>query len=210
MHKLLVFILAAMLTACGSTPSVIPKASTSTLEETVRTLPPKYLGDCPYRVRELMLENLIIETLQCWDPENGWMHFFSDNSYVRASSMIYLRLLPRSDRGRLVFVHMPKPYASGDSPPAEDQTFVLEASSAGQWTDVTKNVMPASVDLTSHFSPMRSQPVIEVAAYDKILRDDGKGYYYHFGKCTEELRWNGTQFELRSVPAHPLTEQSRL
>ena len=118
--------------------------------------------------------------------------------------MLYIKLLPRKDDTPLVFVHMPKPFADG-SAPQKNQTFVLERA-GDKWRDVTKQIIPEQIDLLMHFSPRRSQAIIEVAAYERRERNDHRGKAYFFGQRTLDLFWNGSSFEIRKPDSPTLSD----
>jgi len=126
--------------------------------------------------------------------------------------MLYVKLLPRSqDDTPLVFVHMPKPFAtSNGSSPKDNQTFVLEwkneIGGKGKWLDVTKLNIPETVGLTLHFSPRRTSNVIEVGKYELYNRDDKHAYRYTFGEHTLDLIWNGEKFEIRKSESKLLAD----
>lgn len=118
--------------------------------------------------------------------------------------MLYMKLLSRKDDSPLVLVHMAKPFADG-STPRKNQTFVLEREGS-TWRDVTSRVMPKQADLTMHFSPRRSSNVVEVAAYERHKRQDGRGYAYWFGERKLDLVWDGTSFQIRKTANSKLTD----
>lgn len=187
---------ACLIAGCSS---VSPNAKIDTLEGVFRTLPPKYLADSSFESREQLLTDIQSdEDTYRWDPANKWMNYFSDSGPVPPTSMIYLKVFAGVDGHGVLFVHMPKPHASGE-PPSTNQTFVLKVGPDGNWQDVTRELMPPDADLTAHYSPTKTQPMIEVALYERYQRADGKGEAYGFGKCTQELWWNGSRFELRNV-----------
>jgi hypothetical protein len=68
---------------------------------------------------------------------------------------------------------------------------------------VTGDVIPEQVDLTMHFRPSRSKNLIEVAAYERFERRDGRGLAYKFGERKLDLVWNGRVFEVRN-PDSPI------
>lgn len=183
-------------------------AKTDSLENVVRTLPPKYLADCPYADRDRFVADLESDgdTFR-WDPANKWMNFCSDSGPVPPTSMIYMRMFKQRNGDEIVFVHMPKPFAAGGSPPAANQTFVLKADPKGEWIDLTHSVLPSKADLTAHYSPSKTEPMIEVAPNERVERADGRGEAYHFGPCTQELWWNGHDFELKDVAPRKLSDQ---
>lgn len=121
--------------------------------------------------------------------------------------MIYMRMFKQRNGDEIVFVHMPKPFAAVGSPPVANQTFVLKADPKGEWIDFTHSVLPSEADLTAHYSPSKTEPMIEVAPYERVERADGRGEAYHFGPCTQELWWNGHDFELKDVTPRKLSDQ---
>lgn len=183
-----------------------PIAKTDSLENVVRTLPPKYMADCSYADRERLIADLETDgDISRWDPASKWMNFFSDSGYISVTSMIYLRMFVLDDGGYVVFVHMPKPFADGSRPMA-NQTFILKSGAKGEWIDVTRDLLPTAADLTAHYSPSKTEPLIKVAPYELYKRADGRGEAYHFGPCTQELWWNGHDFELKEVTPRKLSE----
>ena len=175
--KFLIQIVAASACLIAGCSSVSPSAKVDTLEGVFRTLPPKYLADSSFERREQLLTDLQSdEDAYRWDPANKWMNYFSDSGP-----------------------------ASGE-PPSANQTFVLKVGPDGNWQDVTRELMPPDADLTAHYSPTKTQPMIEVALYERYQRADGKGEAYGFGKCTQELWWNGSRFELRNVVPRKLAD----
>ena len=49
--------------------------------------------------------------------------------------------------------------------------------------------------------------MIEVAPYERFKRTDDRGEAYKFGKCTQELWWNGHNFDLKQVTPRKLAEE---
>jgi hypothetical protein len=159
-------------------------------------IPARYLADIPKSERASLLRQLSERSDdKRLDYVHGWFHYYGDGEGVEASSMLYLKLLPRRNYSPLVFVHMSKPFA-GKSAPALNQTFVLEWSGV-DWKDVTAAVMPKGIDLSMHFRPRRANLVVETAPWVKDQRNDGRQATYSFGKRTLDLVWNGRAFQSR-------------
>lgn len=170
------------------------------LNVAIMELPSRYFADVPREQRTVFLLRLSEQSGdRRLDYQHSWLHWYSDSVEApHGTSMLYLKLLPRNGDNPLVLVHMPKPFADG-SAPAKNQTFVLERD-GNEWRDVTKRVMPKKADLTMHFSPRRTSNVIEVAAYERFKRPDGRGYSYTFSQRVLDLIWDGAVFQTR-VPA---------
>jgi hypothetical protein len=158
-------------------------------------LPARYLADLSQDQRTLFLVRLSEQPDdKRLDYRHGWIHWYSDSEEPpHGTSMLYLKLLPRKDDTPLVLVHMPKPFANG-STPRKNQTFILQRD-GGKWRDVTKRVIPKQADLTMHFSPRRSTNVVEVTAYERFKRRDGRGYSYTFSDRKLDLIWDGHSFQ---------------
>ena len=170
------------------------------LERAIRELPAQFVADIPLSKRSLLLKSLRRDPSDTrLDLQNGYLHFYSDSSHdgIKVTSQLYLRQLPRAGGGFVVLTHMPKPFADGALPPRANQTFVFERRN-GEWTDITAEVLPGDLDLTSHFRPRRAATVIEVAPYLRIKRLDHRGDAWKFGEPTAELHWDGHVFQKRT------------
>jgi hypothetical protein len=177
------------------------------LNVAILRLPERYLADVPLENRARLLTRISEDNdTRHLDYANGWVHWFTDSESVGGTSQFWLKLLPRKNERPLVFVHMAKPFADG-SDPQKDQTFVLERR-GNEWLDVTGNVIPEQVDLTMHFRPSRSKNMIEVAAYERFKRRDGRGEAYRFGERKLDLVWSEGSFEVRKPTAPQLSELS--
>jgi hypothetical protein len=175
----------------------VPVASSNSIEEIIRTLPPRFFSNCPYADRETMLEELQDDTNEGrLDSAKGWLHYFSDGGYVHGDSMTKLKSFKTNEGQRIAFVHMMKPF--NGATPSADHTCVLTIRD-GEWIDITSEVMPAWIDRTWHFNP-RKQNLIEVGPWA-----DGK----HPKLCFLELRWNGMVFEASKVKPRPLWDDIR-
>jgi hypothetical protein len=173
------------------------------LDEVIYSLPAKYFADIPLEERAAMMTILSRSGGdERVDFDLGWMHWFSDNSHraPTATSMLLVKVLPRTDKPPLVLVHMPKPFANGLKP-EPNQTFVLDREN-GSWNDVTDAILPKEVGRDLHFRPQKRGNTIEVAEYARFERQDGRGTAYRFGTRKMDLFWNGTAFEVRK-PASP-------
>ncbi|MES2438793.1 MAG: hypothetical protein V4584_06995 [Verrucomicrobiota bacterium] len=172
-------------------------------------LPPRYLADVPLEKRKALWSSMTANPDdRRLDNKNGWIHYSSDGGdhespVGRPTSMFWVKLLPRKGESPLVFVHMSKPFADG-SVPAKDQTFVLKQTDDG-WKDVTKSVIPKSVDLTAHFRPKRKVAEIEVAPFEKIQTKEGNRPAYDFGAHKMDLVWNGSAFDSRKAKSPKLS-----
>jgi hypothetical protein len=175
----------------------IPVASSDSFADIVRTLPPRFLSNCPYADRETMLEELQGSTNEGrLDSAKGWLHYFSDGGYVNSDSMIRLKSFKNIEGQQLAFVHMMKP--KNGVIPSPDHTRILKIRES-EWMDITSDVIPAWIDLTWHFNP-RKQNLIEVGPWE-----DGR----HPKLCLVELRWNGSAFEARKVKPRPFWDEVR-
>jgi hypothetical protein len=162
-------------------------------------VPAVFLADIPAENRVRLLE-----VLSSWtgsdehlDYEHGWVHYFYDGPAEDSpggTSQFWMKVLPRKGQIPLVLIHMPK--RTRTATPTANETVVLELGSLGRWNDVTKDVMPAEVDLTMHFRPRRMENRIEVARYEKFERKDGRGQAYKFGKREVDLIWEDGRFRV--------------
>jgi hypothetical protein len=188
-------ILSSLVASFALLAGVSQAAETTTeLERAIRELPPRFVADIPMVERDILIKRLRDSSERRLDLENGFVHFFSDNSRdgISATSMLYMRQFPRTDGGFVVLTHMPKPFAGGSAPRA-NQTFVFERRK-DRWKDVTDEVFPRGIDRTAHFRPRRDLKVVEVRPYLRIERQDGKGEAWQFGPPAAELHWNGEVF----------------
>jgi hypothetical protein len=168
------------------------------LQQTLRDLPEVYLADIPKDKREILLTSLSRQKEDHLSNSHDWVHYFSDNGReIAASSMFWLKLLPREGKTPLVFVHMAKPMANRKAP-ARDQTFVLERVGK-DWKDVTASVIPKEVDLSLHFSPRRDLPVIKVKTWERIQLQQGQGEGYMIGSRLFDLIWRDGAFHLEKA-----------
>jgi hypothetical protein len=168
----------------------------------LRDLPPKYLGDIPLGNRNLLIAEVAKDERRM-DAASGWLHWLSDGGKVAGTSMVWAKELPRAGKGPLILVHMAKPFADGQEP-AKNQTFVLERGAKG-WTDVTKEMIPAEVDLTQHFRTRKKDAVVEVARWTKFERRDGLGMAWKFGPRVLDLHWTGERFIVKEAESDVLT-----
>jgi hypothetical protein len=175
--------------------SVCGAAEVSDFERAFLELPPQFVADIPLAQRPLVRGRL--------DLEHSYLHWYSDGRDIDATSMLYLRQFRRADGGFVVLTHMPKPYADGSNPEA-NQTFVFERRK-DQWEDITAEVMPKGIDLTAHFRPRKASDVVEVAPYVRIKRQDGRGDAYQFGAPAAELHWDGRTFLKREATKKTLS-----
>lgn len=172
----------------------------------LKSLPPKYFGDIPLANREKFLKTAG-STDEILDAANGWLHWHADGGDVHASSMVWAKELPRPGKQALVFVHMAKPFAGGaaHSKPAANQTFVLERVGK-DWVDVTKKVIPSTVDMTMHFRTRKDDTVIEVAPWKEFDRRDGRGKAWTYGDRVLDLKWTGKDFVPGKAASKELTK----
>jgi hypothetical protein len=198
----LLFVVALVATVCHA-------AEISELERAIRELPAQFVADIPLAQRAALLQSLRTNPADTrLDLAHGYLHFYSDggdHGAVSGTSMLYMRQFQRADGGFVVLTHMPKPFADGSSPRA-NQTFVFERRK-GKWTDITADVFPSGLDLTAHFKPRRASAVIEVAPYVRFARQDGRGDAWMFGTPTAELHWDGHTFQKRKPTKDTLSNQ---
>ena len=182
-------------------------ADEASFRAALKTLPPKYLADIPLANRAILLAELATDKgTQRLDAKKGWLHWFSDGGNTHATSMFWAKELPRTGKEPLILVHMAKPFSgTGDGKPQANQTYVLEPV-GGEWIDVTKTVIPATVDITMHFRTRREDTIIELAPWEAFNRPDGLGTAYTYGKRTHDLRWTGNGFIVEKPAAAKLTD----
>jgi hypothetical protein len=192
-------------------PLIALAGEVSALERAIRELPPQFVADIPLAQRGALLQSLRSNPSDTrLDLAHGYLHFYSDggdHGAIGGTSMFYMRQFQREGGGFVVLTHMAKPFADGSTPRA-NQTFVFERRH-GKWADITTEVFPARIDLTSHFRPLRASAVVVVAPYARIKRVDGRGYAYDFGPPALELHWNGHVFQKRKPSKTALSEYGR-
>ena len=168
----------------------------------------QFVADIPLAQRAALLQSLRSDPSDTrLDLTHGYLHFYSDggdHGAVGGTSMLYMRQFRRADGGFVILTHMPKPFADGSTPRA-NQTFVFERHK-GKWTDITTDVFPSSVDLTSHFRPRRASAVIDIAPYKRTLSYQDKPRW-EFGSPALELRWNGSAFEKHKATTRTLSDK---
>jgi hypothetical protein len=188
---------AALLLGVVAVAGVVRAAEVSGLELAIRELPPEAVADIPLSQRTRFLQSLRRDPSDTrLDLRRGFLHFYSDggdHGEGFGTSMLYMRQFQRTDGGFVILTHMPKPFADGSAPRA-NQTFVFERRN-GQWTDVTDELFPSGIDLTSHFRPQRVSAIVEVAPYVRVTRRDGRGDVWDFGPRDIDLRWDGRVFQ---------------
>jgi hypothetical protein len=195
--------LAITLTAASLTGTAL--ADEASFRAALTTLPAKYLGDIPLAKRPTFFRELATDTTtDRLDAKKGWLHWCSDGGDTGGTSMIWAKELPRTGKAPLIFVHMAKPFSGRVAKPAADQTFVLEPV-GDEWVDITKTVIPSTVDLTLHFRTRKEDTTIEVAPWKEFARQDGRGNAYDFGERTQDLRWIGNGFVVEKPAAKKLT-----
>lgn len=188
-------------------PPIQLKESTSVptdfLRSALMTIPPIYLGDIPLARRESWIKSLERDP-ERMDAAKGWMHQFGDGPDSPGSSMIWLKILPRTNKSPVVLVHMAKPFAAGGGGRLfANQTFVLERDGE-QWKDVTQTTIPATIDLTTHhFRTRKEDTVIEVAPWKAELAKDR--YIWIFGERLMDLWWDGEKFTIKEAASKVLT-----
>ena len=189
-------------------PLIALAGEVSVLERAIRELPPQFVADIPLAQRTALLQSFRSDPSDTrLDLAHGYLHFYSDggdHGAVSGTSMLYMRQFRRADGGFVVLTHMPKPFADGSAPRA-NQTFVFERRK-GKWTDITADVFPRGIDFTSHFEPRRASAVIEVAPYVRFARQDGRGDAWKFGSPTAELHWDGHTFQKRNPTENALSK----
>jgi hypothetical protein len=162
-------------------------------------LPPAALADMPFKDRAIFLDDLKKDQPKNkrLDIRNDYMEFYSDGETpFYASSMLYLKVFWIKGGGFLVFCHMPKPQADGGAP-RPGQTFVFKRED-GTWNDVTREYIPAEIDILSRFVPRRSKNIVQVGTYRKMLVLSGGGHDY-VRQC--DLYWTGRSFVVRKSPS---------
>ena len=194
----LFFLFVALHVASG-----IALADEESFRAALMELPPKYLADVPLADRQKLIATAG-KNADRLNAATGWLHWYSDGSSVRASSMIWAKELPRPDKTPLILVHMAKPFADGRKP-EEDHTVVLERGENG-WKDVTKEVMPADVDMKMHFRTREDDTVVEVAPWKEIDRRDGRGKALVYGSRVMDLHWSGERFIAKEPESKVLTK----
>ena len=194
----------ALLFGVALVASVCRAGDVHTLERAIRELPAQFMADIPLTQRTALLESLRRDPSdERLDLAHGYLHFYSDGGEkgaISSTSMLYMRQFQRTAGGFVVLTHMPKPFADGSTPQA-NQTFVWERRN-GKWTDITAETFLHGMDLTNHFRPRRASAVVEVAPYIRFKRRDGRGEAWKFGSRTADLHWDGHTFQKRK-PKHP-------
>lgn len=203
------FRLASLLFSLSIVASIACAADVSELERAIRELPSQFVADIPPTQRTAFLQSLRRDPSDTrLDLRHGFLNFYSDGGDYGegfGTSMFYMRQFRRADGGSIVLTHMPKPFADGSAPRA-NQTFVFERRN-GKWTDVTSEVFPAGIDLTSHFRPQRVSAVVEVAPYVHAKRRDGRGQFWDFGARIADLHWDGHAFQKRKPTKNTLSNE---
>lgn len=191
------------LTLITTTAISITRADEATFRHALKTIPANYLADITLAKRDTLFRELATDTTPMrLDAKHGWLHFFSDGGNTNATSMFWVKELPRKDKPPLIFIHMAKPFANGAKyKPSPDQTIVLEPV-GNEWIDVTKTVIPATIDLTLHFRTRKEDTTIEVAQW-KTLNPARTSY--DFGERIHDLRWIGNGFVVEKPAANKLT-----
>ncbi len=182
-------------------------AETTPLERAILELPGKVMADVPLDKRDAFLKSLHSSPTDTrLDLEHHFLHYSSDggdHGAHLASSMLFMKEFHRTTGGAIVLVHMPKPFANGSAPEA-NQTFVFERR-GGKWEDITKDVFPEGIDMTAHFRPKRADDIVRLAPYTREKRADGRGDAWVFGPVTSELHWNGKTFDKKPPTKKVLT-----
>lgn len=198
--KTLLYLAAALIVASG-----IAFSDEQSFRAALLSLPPKYLGDIPLADREKLL-NAVSSDSGRMDAANGWLHWYTDGGDIHGTSMVWAKELSRPGKEALVFVHMAKPFAGANhSKPAANQTFVLEKVGKN-WVDVTKSVIPSTVDMTMHFRTRKGDTVIEVAPWKEFDRRDGRGKAWTYGERFLDLRWTSKEFVAEKASTKELTK----
>jgi hypothetical protein len=197
--KSTLFIVIALI---GASESVL--SDEQSFRATLMTLPPKYLGDIPLVSREKFLK-AVESDAERLDAAKGWLHWFADGGDVGGTSMVWAKELPRPGKKPLVFVHMAKPFADARNKPAPNQTVILEQVGE-EWVDVTKTVIPSTVDMTMHFRTRKADTTVEAAPWKEVERRDGRGTAYTYGDRVMDLRWTGKEFVIEKAPSKELTK----
>lgn len=183
-------------------------ADEASFRHALKTIPAKYLGDITLEKRDTFFRELATDTTTTrLDAKHGWLHWFTDGGRAGGTSMFWAKELPRpGGKPPLIFIHMAKPFANAIKyKPSPDQTFVLEPL-GDEWVDVTKTVIPSTIDLTMHFRTRQADTTIEAAPWKSFPRPDGRGMGYDFGERTHDLRWIGNGFVIEKPAAKKLTD----
>ena len=202
-HRIILFL--TLITA-ALTPTT--RADEASFRHALKTIPANYLGDITLAKRTTLFTELASDaTTVRLDAKHGWLHWSSDGGTAGGSCMFWVKELPRPDgKPPLIFVHMAKPFANADKyQPSTNQTYVLEPVGS-EWIDVTKTVIPATIDLTLHFRTRKQDTTIEVAEWKAFPRQDGRGNAYDFGERIHDLRWIGNGFVIEKPAAKKPTD----
>jgi hypothetical protein len=183
----------------------------SELERAIRELPPQFVADIPIAERGDLLTELRTDdpSNMRLDLENGYLHYFSDNTDIHVTSQLYMRQFKRAEGGFVILTHMPKPFhgVDGDSTPRANQTFVFERR-IDKWVDITAAVFPPGIDLTAHFRPRRTSVVVEVAPWVRLVTDQGEpSDDWGWGPRTADLHWDGHAFQQRKPTGKTLSKE---
>jgi len=187
--------------------NVICVHAASVLEQAIVQLPPKAVADMPLKDRKIFLDDLKKDTPpnKRLDIANDYLEFSSDGETpYYASSMLYVKIFWIKGGGYIVFCHMPKPKADR-KPPRPGQTFIFIRKD-GEWVDVTKNYIPASIDIESCFVPRRTKSIMQAGTYKNtivIKPNGGHDYTKQF-----DLIWNGKSFVVVKSPTERFTYDS--
>ena len=103
-------------------------------------------------------------------------------------------------RNPVVFIHIQRWFNGGKQTWRE--AFVLQEK-AGEWKDITREMLPKGVDRASYFKLFADSPDIEVAPYVKRKH----GMLYPYGTCKLALRWNGQGFNKVSTKPHSIAPE---
>lgn len=200
-------ILALAITLAAASLTGTTRADEASFRAALKSIPAKYLADITLAKRDTFLRELATDTTtHRLDAKNGWLHWFTDGGSAGGTSMIWAKELPRTGKAPLLFVHMAKPFSGRmTGKPATDQTFVLEPV-GDEWVDITRTVIPSTIDLTLHFRTRKEDTTIEVAVWKDIAPPGSGRQAYDFGERTHDLRWIGNGFVVEKPAAKKLTD----
>lgn len=182
----------------------VPPPREASLEQIFLSLPDYMAADMTLAGRRVFLEREAEHPDAVrFDPANGVIDYFSDfEDGTGATSMLYVKVLPTSEGGYVVVIHMPKAYAGTHAPSAGD-TYILRPSDSG-WTDVTPELLPANIPREWYFLPRRKGAIIEAGPNVKAPRRDGRGVYWKQVR-KYDLLWDGVRFEVKPAASEEFT-----
>ena len=159
-------------------------------------LPPKYFADIALDKRSAVLKKLSTAPGDNRiDYRNAYLRWSSLSGRIKASSQLWLKLLPRETRhvgnrhSPYVFVHMSDAAKKGPAL-ANNQTYVLRWQH-DEWEDVTEKFLPKGLDRKLSLRPEYSFPGF------RVFENDGRG------EVERALYvWQGNAFHERALMPH--------